>query len=209
MARFFQQKKTRLIAAALIVAGAAGFGALSYASPWRALERLESAASRGDAAELSELVDFEAVRVNLARDLTDKTVESLGMDPYSDAAQTAFQTFLAVANTIVTPQAMGKATEELKKSAAKPSGESKAKAGSERWSWEGRYASLGRFEVDIRPPGSAAGSAPKIRVEFARQGPMSWRADRLALPKEKLALPMSALTAPGPSSPASAPPPAR
>lgn len=202
MRGLLKQRKHQIAAAALAALALAGFAGWSYSSPWRALDRLEKAAARGDGAELAELVDFEAVRVNLARDLTDKTVQTLGLNPYSESAQTAFQTYLTLAGSIVTPQAMSKVSEELKKGAGAPGAGAKGGAG---WSWEGRYASLGRFEVALRPPGAPANEPAKIRIELARQGPMSWRANRLALPEGKLALPSAALSAPGPMSPVEPP----
>lgn len=153
------------------------FAGWSYTSPWRAMDRLERAAATGSAAELNELVDFEAVRINLARDLTDKTVASLSLDPYSDNAQVAYQTFLEVASRVVTPEALAKASTELRKHKTG----SKSGSSSGGIKLEGGYANVGRFRVEISSPAGALAKAGKIAIEFRRLGPGSWRADRLAL----------------------------
>lgn len=176
-----RSKPKRVWIAALCAALAlGGFGGWSYYSPWMAVASLESAANRGDTAELERLVDFEAVRQRLAADMALRAAGALKMAPESPAGLAAYAAFSSVTAALVTPQALTQAAREMTK--AKAEGKGAAQKPSKPMELTGRYVNLGRFALVIAPRGSVAGSEAVV-IQFRRLGPVSWRADRLVVPQ--------------------------
>lgn len=160
----------------------AAFAAYSYASPWLTMRSIRSAATEGDLKSLEKLVDFNRVSERLAYDVTMQTLEPLGVNPQSETAYIAHKAFSSIITTIVRPEYMAKAAQELKKrKEASPKKAGEAGASTSSIDFTGNYLDVGRFQAFIKQPGKPEEEA--FIIELTRLGPLSWQADRLILPK--------------------------
>jgi hypothetical protein len=185
-------KKLPVVAMVVVLLGVA---ALVYASPYIALSRMRAAAEKRDAAELSEYVDYPAVRESLKAEVTAQISGDLNTPGGAlRALGAAFASALVgpAVDRLVTPENLSLMLQGA------PPAESAPESGSALGGVETEtgYEDLSTFVATVSPRGSST----SVDLVLGRDGILGWRLTGVRLPKSWLA-PPAALGGGAPAAP--------
>ena len=178
--------KNRKLWLAGIAAFVVAFAAAYAASPLLAANALRSAAQSGDAAKLSRLVDFPAVRESLKSQMNAMMMAKMTSDPemkdnpFAGIAMAFMPAMIqGVVDAYVTPDNLSLM---VKRGKAAPVGDN-AQAHQEpqgKVDTRARYLDLNSFEYRVQGEGEP--TSDSFALIFERRGLFSWKMVRLELP---------------------------
>ena len=160
----FKASQVGAWALAALVAALAGLAALSYVSPWRALDRAVEAARGGDVQTLSQLVDWDSVRDRNTERIAKAQIAQAGLAVGDERINELVLGVHAAVSKVATAQNVALAA----KSVAQNKSALRIK---------GRYLSMGVFVFAVENMDTKSAVSLRLR----RLGPMSWRIDDAAL----------------------------
>lgn len=173
-------KKIALLIGLLAVSG----GGWLYQTPYRAIDRLEEAAQKRDAATLNQSIDFPAVRESLKVSLSDSLSSNL-LGQATDSGMKAFAGLFAAAmlkpviDSLVTPEGVALL---LKADIPDPKSASTAQpdtSGREDYTVRKEYDGLNRFRMTV------SRKSPAVTVQFVleRVGLADWKLREVTIPQ--------------------------
>ena len=134
----------------------------SYFSPWVVMSMLKNAVISSDERRLNELIDWQEIRDSFTKKTALEMLKANGIEPGDPKANEIISTVEATYEKLITP-------ENLKLVIQKSKWDSKALI------IDGEYLSMGVFIFAIENKETKSA----ISLRFKRQGPWSWRADRV------------------------------